>query len=203
MTHTTARLGGLAAALLAATLLAGCADDSSGAAGQDSTTSRSSAADSAANATFADADVTFAAGMIPHHGQAIEMAQLAEGRAADPRVLDLAARIEAAQGPEIETLAGWLDQWGVEDDMAGMDHDEMSGMMSDQDMQALMGATGMEFDRPFLQMMIEHHRGALQMAEAEAAAGQNPDAIAMAETIRDTQAAEIAEMQQLLTELGG
>jgi len=63
--------------------------------------------------------------------------------------------------------------------------------------------SGAEFDRMFLTMMIEHHRSAVQMAETEAADGQNTDAIALAESIRDSQTAEIAEMQQLLTELGG
>ena len=145
--------------------------------------------------------------MIPHHEQAIEMAQMAQERAEDPRVLDLAGRIEAAQQPEIETLTGWLEDWGVEDDgMGGMDHggmDHGGGMMSEGDMVALMDASGGAFDRLFLEMMIEHHTGAVGMAGTETADGQNADAIAMAETIRDAQNAEIDEMEQLLTELGG
>jgi uncharacterized protein (DUF305 family) len=209
MTRTTPRLGGLAAVLLTGTLvLAGCGEESTGAGGHGSTNHSSTPAGaSTGEATSNDADVTFAAGMIPHHEQAVEMAELARSRAADPRVLDLADRIEAAQGPEIDTLTGWLEQWGAEEEMGGADHGEMGhgadGMMSEQEMQALTDASGPEFDRLFLELMIEHHRGAVEMAVTEAADGRNADAIAMAETIRDTQNAENAEMQQLLTELGG
>jgi uncharacterized protein (DUF305 family) len=144
--------------------------------------------------------------MIPHHQSAIEMAQLAEGRAADSRVLDLAARIKAAQGPEIEILSGWLEKWGAdgesEMDHGGMDHGS-GGMMSEQDMQALMNGTGPEFDRLFLTQMIAHHTGAVEMAQAELSSGTNTAALAMAESIRDSQSAEIAEIEQLLAELGG
>ncbi|MCW2742396.1 MAG: Lipoprotein [Blastococcus sp.] len=204
MTRTTTPLGRLAGALIAGTLvLAGCADGSSDAAANGQ--AGSSEPSAGAETSFNDADVSFAQGMLPHHEQAIEMAQLADGRAADPRVLDLAGRIEAAQAPEIDTLTGWLADWGA-DDMSAMDHgsgDGMGGMMSEQDMTMLMNATGAEFDRQFLQQMIAHHRGAVDMAVTEAADGQMADAIAMAETVRDSQNAEIAEMQKLLTELGG
>jgi uncharacterized protein (DUF305 family) len=81
--------------------------------------------------------------------------------------------------------------------------DDMGGMMSEQEMTALMNTRGAEFDRMLLQQMTAHHRGAVEMAATEAADGKNRGAIAMAETIRDTQNAGIAEMQQLLTELGG
>jgi uncharacterized protein (DUF305 family) len=88
--------------------------------------------------------------------------------------------------------------------MGGMDHgDTGDGNMGGMDTGALAGMSGAEFDRMFLTMMVEHHRSAVQMAETEAADGQNTDAIALAESIRDSQTAEIAEMQQLLTELGG
>ncbi|MDP5182111.1 DUF305 domain-containing protein [Blastococcus sp. BMG 814] len=206
MTRTTARLTGLTAALLTGALvLAGCADDPD-AAGHGSMMSGSSspAGASAEQAQFDDADVAFAREMIPHHRQAIAMAELAEGRATDPRVLDLTARIQAAQDPEIQTLTGWLDQWGA-DHMDGMGHDGMghgAGMMSERDMHALMSAGGTEFDRRFLEQMIVHHTGAVQMAETQIADGRDADAIALAEAIRDSQSAEIAEMQQLLANLG-
>jgi uncharacterized protein (DUF305 family) len=218
MTRTTARLTGLAGALVAGTLLlAGCADDSSDAAGHGSMMSdgsSSASSSTSAEADHNDADVAFASGMIPHHESAITMAQMAQAQAADPRVKDLAARIEAAQTPEIETMSGWLADWGAaasssatDDSMGGMDHGGMDdGSMGEMDTGALAGMSGAEFDRMFLTMMIEHHRSAVQMAETEAADGQNPDAIALAESIRDSQTAEIAEiaeMQQLLSELGG
>jgi uncharacterized protein (DUF305 family) len=216
MTRTTARLTGLAGALVAGgLLLAGCAEDSSSdAAGHGSMMSDGSSAASSsasAEADHNDADVAFASGMIPHHESAITMAQMAQIQAADQRVKDLAARIEAAQGPEIETMSGWLADWGAaasssatDDGVGGMDHGGVDdGNMGEMDTGALAGMSGAEFDRMFLTMMIEHHRSAVQMAETEAADGQNTDAIALAESIRDSQTAEIAEMQQLLTELGG
>jgi uncharacterized protein (DUF305 family) len=155
-------------------------------------------------------DIRFVSSMTPHHESAIAMAQMAEDRAADQRVEDLAVRIEAAQEPEIETMSGWLADWGAPSssatdegasgmDHSGMDHGDTSGMDTD----ALAGMSGPEFDRMFLTMMIAHHQGAVEMAETETADGRNADAIALAESIRDSQTAEIGEMQQLLTELGG
>jgi uncharacterized protein (DUF305 family) len=207
MTRTTARLTRLSAALVAGALaLTACGDDTDAGHSSMGGSDTSASAERSSEADFSDADVTFAAGMIPHHQSAIEMAQLAEGRAADPRVLDLAARIEAAQGPEIEALSGWLEQWGADGESGmehgGMDHDS-GGMMSEQDMQALMNATGAGFDRMFLTQMIAHHTGAVEMAHAELSSGSNTDALAMAESIRDSQSVEIAEMEQLLAELGG
>lgn len=177
----------LAAAVLT---LAGCADDS----------------DPASDAKFNDADVSFAQGMIPHHQQAVEMAMLAEDRATSPEVKELAASIQAAQDPEIETMTDWLNSWGEEvpdDDMGGMDHgdmsgDDMSGMMSADDMGELEASDGSMFDQMFLTMMIEHHEGAIEAAQTEQAEGENPDALALAEKIEADQTAEIETMQNLL-----
>lgn len=214
MTRITARLTGLAGALVAGSLLlAGCADDSSDAAGHGSTTHSggSTSSSAGAEADNNEQDIQFASGMIPHHESALTMAQLAEDRAADPRVKELATRIEAAQTPEIETMSGWLADWGAaasggatDHGTGGMDHGGGDdGDMGGMDTGALGGMSGAEFDRMFLTMMIEHHEGAVEMAETEIADGQNGDAIALAESIRDSQTAEIAEMQALLTELGG
>ncbi|MGH3352002.1 MAG: DUF305 domain-containing protein [Nocardioides sp.] len=153
-----------------------------------------------------DADVAFAQQMIPHHQQAIEMTELAETRAESQEVKDLAADIEAAQGPEIETMTGWLESWGEDvpdKGMSDMDHgdmssDEMSGMMSEEDMTDLGSASGSRFDQMFLTMMIEHHEGAIEMAQTEQVDGQFPDATAMAEDIETAQTEEIRTMQALL-----
>lgn len=182
----------LTAALLAASLLtlAACGnDDSDTAAGHN------------------DADVTFAQQMIPHHQQAIEMAELAETRAESQEVKALAADIEAAQDPEIETMTGWLESWGEDvsgDSMSGMDHGDMStedmpGMMSEDDMAELESASGAEFDQMFLTMMIEHHEGAIEMAKTEQSEGEYADAIELAEGIETAQTEEIQTMQALLT----
>lgn len=201
MTNINARLVRLAGGLIAgAVVLTGC----SGGSDTNDTDAGSSASQSA---EFNDADVAFAQGMIVHHEGALEMAQMADGRAQNPQVLDLADRIEAAQDPEIKTMTGWLEDWDQPtsaDESGGMDMEggmDMGGM--NMDMSGLEAASGAEFDRMWLEMMTEHHRGAVDMAETEIADGQNADAIALAEQIVESQSAEIDEMETLLTELGG
>ena len=190
------------AALLLTAVLAvtACSNDSGTGAASESPNPEAS------TAAFNDADVAFAQGMIPHHQQAIEMAQLASDRARSAEVEQLAADIEAAQAPELEQLTTWLEQWGEEVPSEGMDHDSMGhgnssavdGMMTEEDMAALEEASGAEFDEMFLEMMVEHHTGAVQMAETEVAEGESADAKALAEEIVSTQNAEIEQMQQLL-----
>ena len=184
----------------------------------------------AASAEHNAADLAFTQQMIVHHQGAVEMADLAPTRAASQEVKDLAVRIKAAQAPEIEQMTGWLTLWGAamattsvattDDGTGGMDHGGMSdmgtsgqmsagggsgmampGMMSDAQMQELTGATGADFDRLFVELMIVHHQGAIEMSDTEIAQGSNPAALALAESIRTSQTAEIAEMQQLLTTL--
>jgi uncharacterized protein (DUF305 family) len=184
----------------AAVALSGCGDD-------DTTEGDSG------GPTFNETDVAFAQGMIPHHEQAIEMAQLAASRSSDPEVKQLAADIEAAQGPEIETMTGWLEEWGEDvpsgGDMGDMDHSDMSddgsmpGMMSDQQMADLSGATGMDFDMMFLATMTEHHQGAIEMAMEEKENGKNPDCIALAEQIETGQQDEVTDMQEMMDLMGG
>ena len=112
-------------------------------------------------------------------------------------------RIEAAEGPEIDIMTGWLKDWGQEapsDSMGGMDHSggDMSGMMAEADMESLAAGTGAEFGQMVLEMMIEHHSGAIEMAKTEQQAGENPDAIALAEKVEADQTAEIAMMEDSL-----
>ncbi|WP_225828984.1 DUF305 domain-containing protein [Streptomyces naphthomycinicus] len=161
----------------------------------------SSATASASAGAHNAQDVAFAQGMIPHHQQALEMAELAAGRASSARVKDLAARIEKAQDPEIRTMTGWLKAWGEQVPMAGMDHSGhsgMAGMMSDADMTALKKATGKDFDSRFLSLMVEHHQGAVEMATTEQQKGRDSAAKAVADAIVTAQNAEIKEMRQLL-----
>jgi uncharacterized protein (DUF305 family) len=174
---------------------AACSDDDDAGVGSS---------DTEATAEHNDADVAFAHGMIPHHRQALEMTELATDRAEDPRVLELVERIEAGQRPEIAEMTGWLEDWDEELPAEG-GHESMegmSGMMSAEDMDALEAASGAEFDEMFLTMMIEHHAGAVEMAETEVEDGQFPDAVALAEKIIASQKAEIAEMQAVLDEGG-
>lgn len=153
-----------------------------------------------------DADVTFAQEMIPHHQQAVEMSELAASQAESEDVRSLAADIAAAQGPEIETMTGWLESWGEslpDEAMPGMDHGDMSpgempGMMTGEQMAELEAASGATFDQMFLTMMIDHHEGAIEMARTEQAEGEFPEAIALAEEIETSQTQEIQTMQDLL-----
>ncbi|GAA1145861.1 MULTISPECIES: DUF305 domain-containing protein [Microbacterium] len=193
-----------AAALLLAggIALAGCAPTGSGGSmpGMDHSASDAPASESSASDANA-ADAMFATMMIVHHEQAVEMSDLVLGdEGVDPRVIDLAERIKAAQSPEIEQLRGWLDDWGVSAESGGqMDHGD--GMMTADDLAALEDATGVEASRLFLEQMIVHHEGAIDMAESQLADGQNPDAVALAQSIVDAQGAEIAEMKELLSTL--
>ncbi|MGW2093515.1 DUF305 domain-containing protein [Promicromonospora sukumoe] len=149
-----------------------------------------------------DADVMFAQMMIPHHEQAVEMADVVLARPdADPRVADLATQVKAAQAPEIEELDGWLDTWGAERTAEHDGHAGMDGMMSEADLQALGAATGPEADRLFLEQMVAHHEGAVEMAQAQVEDGEDAGAVEMAQTIVDTQAAEIVTMEELLASM--
>lgn len=171
-------------------------------------------------------DVAFAQQMIPHHKQALDMAKMVSSRSTNPKVVDLAGRIDKAQDPEIQQMQGWLTAWGAASSsasaMPGMsDHNmpgmssmpgmgssssmpmpggSMPGMMSDADMAKLDTMKGAEFDKMWLGMMIKHHQGAVDMAKTELAKGSNADAKALAQKIIDGQQAEITEMQGLLSQ---
>jgi uncharacterized protein (DUF305 family) len=151
-----------------------------------------------------DADTTFAQMMIVHHEGAVEMAALAQSRAETAQVRELAERIRAAQGPEIETMETWLESW--DEDLSAMaDHDmmghggmAMDGMDQGEAMAALDATDGQDFDAMFLELMIQHHRGAVAMSQEQIENGENLPAKDLAEKIIDDQEAEIAEMEQLL-----
>ncbi|CAH0211917.1 MULTISPECIES: DUF305 domain-containing protein [Microbacterium] len=156
---------------------------------------------SSASADANTDDVMFARMMKEHHEQAIEMSDLLLSKdGVDERVVALAEEIKAAQEPEIQKMDQWLEDWDADmGNMGGMDHGD--GMMSEEDMQALEDATGPDAGRLFLEQMIQHHEGAVDMAQEEVDNGQNSDAIALAETIIDTQTDEIATMKEILATL--
>jgi uncharacterized protein (DUF305 family) len=183
-----------------ALLACGGGDDAESGASSDVVTAE---ADTGASAAVGGADVEFAQGMIAHHEQAIEMAEIAldPSVGARPEVVDLATRIRAAQDPEIDQMTAWLDGWGESvamDTSDGHDMSSMAGMMSVEQMDALAQATGADFDRMWLEMMIEHHEGAIVMAEEAAASGTDAGVLALAAEIVATQQAEIDEMRALL-----
>ncbi len=218
---------GVTALAAAALFVSACSGTASTGEASSVTTSMSTSAGAAADAgTHNDADVAFAQGMIPHHEQAIEMSDMLLGKqGVDPAVVSLADKIKGAQAPEIETMQGWLQQWGVPaapatsgadmpshnmpghdmsggggmGDMPGMGGGG-HGMMSDADMAALQNAQGADAGRLFLEQMIEHHEGAIVMAQQEIDNGQFPAALDMARSIVSSQQAEIDEMQTLLAQ---
>ena len=196
------RLPLAATALALAALLTGCSSHSSGTAAGDAT---------AAIVAGQAGDIAFAQLMIPHHEQAVEMADLALARQTSPEVRALAERIKGAQDPEIETMAGWLTTWGAPRDMPGLSSDSsmnhgsdhmggmsMAGMMSADDMAALDAASGAEFDQRWLTLMIAHHEGALTMAQQVLGTTSDTGVRTLAEAIVAGQKAEIAEMTALL-----
>ncbi|MFF0225258.1 DUF305 domain-containing protein [Streptomyces sp. NPDC004629] len=189
------------AAAGAALVLAACGSDGGGDSGHSGNGATPSASADATAASHNAQDVAFAQGMIPHHEQALDMARLAADRASSARVKDLATRIEKAQDPEITTMTGWLRAWGEQVPAPGMDHtghSGMAGMMDDKDMTALKKATGQDFDTKFLNMMVEHHKGAVEMATTEKSKGAYGPAKGLADAVVTAQNAEIEEMRQLL-----
>jgi uncharacterized protein (DUF305 family) len=202
---STKRSLGLAGAGLAAALMLGACGsgaenpgsmgDMNGHGSSGSTTSSSTSSSSASSSRAGD--VMFAQMMIPHHQQAIEMAELAlTNPSTSADVKELAEQIKAAQDPEIQTMNGWLRQWGAPTS-AAMDHGS-SGMMSADDMAALKAAEGAKFNRMWLEMMIEHHQGAVTMAQDVLSSTEEAEVKSLAQAIVDGQKKEIVTMQGLL-----
>lgn len=186
--------------LAAGLVLAGCSTGPVESTSPQSTTAPSVTED------FNSADVMFAQMMVPHHVQAVEMSDVILAKdGIDPRVISLAEEIKAAQQPEIDALNGMLKSWGMPQaptDGMDMGHgDQMDGMMTEEDMAALDAATGTEASRLFLEQMIVHHEGAVEMAQIEVDSGTNPDAVAMAQAIIDAQNIEIETMREILQSL--
>ncbi|KQM27524.1 MULTISPECIES: DUF305 domain-containing protein [unclassified Frigoribacterium] len=189
-TTTTTRTLAIAASLTLGLTLASCStNDSSSDAG-------SSASSSSAASAHDDQDVMFAQMMLPHHEQAVEMsdALLAKGDGVDPDVATLAEQIKAEQGPEIIQLASWLQGWGEPTESGH----SMSGMMSDSDMTDLDQASAKDAGKLFLQQMVQHHEGAVDMARSEVDKGMNTDAVAMAKSIVSSQTEQITQMKDML-----
>jgi uncharacterized protein (DUF305 family) len=197
------RLTALAAFAAGATLLSGCGNSTD-------TGSQPLATATSHNA----ADITFATQMIPHHEQAIVMADLAATQASNTEVKSFAQDIKAAQNPEIATMISWLKSWGQPVPMpsmtamagmasaSGMNHSTTgAGMMGDVDMAMLSNASGASFDREWVTMMIAHHQGAVTMSQIELATGQDSNAKALARSIISSQTAQIHQFEVLKQQL--
>lgn len=180
-------------------IVAGCASSDPT---SDTAAGGNSVAGDAPAVDFNDADVMFAQMMIPHHEQAIEMSDIA----LDPQieaseaVRALAQRIKDAQDPEIDQMTALLSAWGESTAMdSDADHSSMmSGMLSLEDLADLSRLLGADFDRAWIEAMIAHHEGAIQMAQDVLDSGANVDMRSLAEKIISGQQAEIDEMRALL-----
>ena len=173
--------------------------------------------------TFTPGDAQFMQHMVVHHGQAVEMVELLRAKGADPKVKLMGERIALSQEAEIELMRNWLADRGQAQTMdmhashAGMSHAGhaghsmpasdtpiMPGMLSPAQMQTLAASSGTDFDRLFLQGMIQHHQGALDMVDdllAQPDAAQDPMLSDFASSVVADQSAEILRMQSLLSDL--
>jgi len=147
--------------------------------------------------TYNAIDTTFVQLMIVHHAQAIRMAELAPQRAADAGLRALAARISAAQQPEIATLRAWLQARKLPETDPAHDHAGMPGMQPEAAMTALAAAQGTDFDHRFVTMMTAHHRGAIQMAADLLGGGTDQTLAEMANEMSVEQGSEISRLEQL------
>ncbi|WP_431237956.1 DUF305 domain-containing protein [Mycolicibacterium aichiense] len=196
MTSTPSRIVAVAAALATAVVVSSCS----------STEDHTQHATSTAPASHAVAahnadDVMFAQMMIPHHQQAVDLAAIAAVHTTNQAVRTLAGKISDEQQPEIQAMKALLLQWDVDPDATG-DHSghgaAMQGMVDDATMTKLKSLNGPQFDTLWLQAMIGHHQGAIEMAKAEIANGQSADLTAMAKSMVTAQQAEIDQMKQML-----
>jgi uncharacterized protein (DUF305 family) len=162
------------------------------------------------------AEAGFTRDMIFHHAQAVEMGLIGFQRASDPGVRQIAVDVAATQQGEIGMMHAWLREWGLDPtgsapamawmppDMRDLGSDGlMPGMADADEMARLRAARGEELDVLFLQLMIRHHLGGVHMIDAILAEGGQDQVQRAAQTMKDVQSTELANLNQLLARLGG
>ncbi|AYF78637.1 DUF305 domain-containing protein [Nocardia yunnanensis] len=137
--------------------------------------------------------------MYPHHAQAVEMAKLVPTRSQNQQLITLAQAVEQAQSPEMQQITTLLQSFGKPTPSGEMNHD-MPGIMTKDQMAKLEAASGPEFDKLWMQMMIQHHQGAIDMANTELAQGNNADSKSLAQSIVTAQQQEITQMNTMLSQ---
>ena len=156
-------------------------------------------------APYTKADVEFMQGMIAHHAQAIVMSRMAESHGANPQVMKLSNKIDQSQVPEIRIMQSWLTRnKQYAPDTSSWHHMTMPGMLTAAQLNELDAARGVDFDRVYLRLMIQHHAGALKMVDDlfnSSLAGQEVDVNVFANDVVTAQTVEIGIMQRLLTQL--
>jgi len=176
-----------------------------GAPGQQSRVITAEEASALAGMEYSLGDIQFLQGMIPHHAQAKEMSALAESRTNNEAILAVAARITLSQDDEIAMMQDWLGDRGLEVTAEDAHHQSgfmrMAGMLTDEEMAALAAARGSEFDRLYLESMIQHHQGALDMVEDlldQRGSVQDPLLYEFTSDVTSDQTSEIERMVTLL-----
>lgn len=196
MRSATARITAAFAALVVVGFSTGCGGPPEHHGTGSSAEQRSESADHNAD------DVVFARNMIPHHEQAVQMAQMVPTNTANQQVIALANLIALTQAPEIQAFRAFLMQWQDPEGSDSAGHDShgvpMAGMVDQATLDKLQQLIGAEFDRLWLTSMIDHHRGAIEMAQDEVAHGRNADVQYLARSIIAAQQAEIDQMKQML-----
>lgn len=206
MRSLPARAAAAFAAVVLAVVLAACTSPADTAGdGKSDSQSTETPVITGEPAGFNADDIAFADNMIRHHKQAIELSKLVPDRSTNPELVTLASQIAAVQQPEVNILNVFLVQWRENPEVGSSDTDghaghgqSMQGMVDDATVSKLESLRGAEFDKLWLESMIGHHEGAVEMAKAEITSGRNVDAIAMAKTMVATQEAEIGQMNQML-----
>ncbi|MFT4815706.1 MAG: hypothetical protein ACI80L_001631 [Pseudohongiellaceae bacterium] len=179
-----------------------------GAPGQASRVITAEEASDLAGISYSLGDIQFLRGMIPHHAQAKEMSALAQERTNNTTVLAVAARITLSQDDEISMMQGWLRDQGLDAAAEDVHHqpgfERMKGMLSDEQMEELAASTGPEFNRLYLEYMIDHHQGALEMVEMlldQRGSVQDPLLYEFTSDVTSDQTSEIERMDLLLASL--
>lgn len=214
--------GGFASVLIAAGAVAQDSGDTPiiqpGAPGEAGRTLTAEEAARIADNRYSADDVTFMQNMIVHHWQAVEMSALVADRTNNPELVALSERIDATQEDEIAFMRGWLTERGedapdpaagMEDEHAGHhamhgEHDMMDGMASPAEMAELAAADGADFDRLFLELMIDHHEGAITMVDellSRPGSAYDPVLLDFVNDVKSEQRSEIRRMTALLSEV--
>ncbi|MDT5279154.1 MAG: hypothetical protein QOJ20_349 [Mycobacterium sp.] len=199
MTPITVRVAAVLAAVAAALFLSSCSSPASD--GHTGEEHSDEPVITGQPAGYNADDVAFATNMIPHHQQAVELSAMVPDRSTNDQLVALAKQISAAQQPEINVMKVFLVQWNENPDTNSGHSGHGStkqGMVDEATMTKLTSLNGAEFDRLWLESMISHHLGAIEMAKAEIANGDNEDAKTLATNIVATQEAEIGQMKQML-----
>ena len=157
------------------------------------------------------AEAGFARDMMVHHAQAVEMAEILRDKTENGRMRTLAADMALTQQGQIGQMQGWLAVWGLpitgtEPQMSWMGHEmdgQMPGMATPKEINTLRNAPPEEAKKQFLRLMIPHHKAALEMSDAILARTSRPEVRNLALAIKDSQKAEISNMEELLKERGG